>query len=221
VALLAAGCGAVGRVGQGDPAHGKELFLASTSKGSCASCHTLADAKSQGTIGPNLDDAFSSDKAQGFSEQTMADIVRGQIAYPEAPMPANIYRGQDARDVALYIAKCSGNPSCGVTAETPAPAGGSTGSTSGGSASGGAPQGAPKPDGKQVFTSAGCSGCHTLKDAGATGNVGPNLDQLKPSESVVAHQVEVGGGAMPSFKGQLSAAQIQAVAQYVSSVAGK
>ena len=52
------------------------------------SCHTLADAKSTGTLGPNLDDAFSSDKAQGFSEQTMADIVRGQIAYPEEPMPA-------------------------------------------------------------------------------------------------------------------------------------
>src|SRR6185503_13201000 len=35
--------------------------------------------------------------------------------------------------------------------------------------------------GKAVFTgAAGCSGCHTLKDAGATGNVGPNLDQLKP-----------------------------------------
>ena len=110
VALAAAGCGAVGRVGQGDLAHGKQLFLATTSKGSCASCHTLADAKSTGTLGPNLDDAFSSDKAQGFSEQTMADIVRGQIAYPEEPMPANLYRGQDARDIALYVAKCSGQP---------------------------------------------------------------------------------------------------------------
>jgi len=222
VAALAAGCGAVGRVGQGDVAHGKELFLASTSKGSCAGCHTLADAKAQGTIGPNLDDAFSSDKTQGFSEQTMADIVRGQIAYPEAPMPANLYRGQDARDIALYVAKCAGNANCGVTAETAHPAaGGNPGSPSGGSASSGAPQGAPKPDGKQVFTSAGCAGCHTLKDAGATGNVGPNLDQLKPSASIVQHQVEVGGGAMPAFKGRLSDAQIKAVADYVASVAGK
>ncbi len=210
------------RVGQGDVAHGKELFLATTSKGSCASCHTLADAKSQGVVGPNLDNAFSSDKTQGFSQQTMADIVRGQIAYPEPPMPANIYKGQDARDVALYIAQCAGNSNCGVTAETSQPnAGGSTGSTSGGSGSSGAPQGAPKPDGKQVFTSAGCSGCHTLKDAGSTGTIGPNLDQLKPSASVVQHQVEVGGGAIPAFKGRLSDAQIAAVAQYVSSVAGK
>jgi mono/diheme cytochrome c family protein len=84
-----------------------------------------------------------------------------------------------------------------------------------------APSGGGKPDGKQVFASAGCAGCHTLKDAGATGNVGPNLDTLKPSKAVVAHQVEVGGGAMPAFKGKLTPAQIDAVAQYVSSMAGK
>jgi mono/diheme cytochrome c family protein len=218
VALAVAGCGAVGRVGQGDTAHGKQLFLAQTSKGSCAACHTLADAKSQGTIGPNLDDAFSSDKSQGFSQQTMADIVRGQIAYPEPPMPANIYRGQDARDVSLYIAQCSGNTSCGVTAETSQPSGGGSTTTA---ATGTTTTGGGAPDGKQVFASAGCGGCHTLKAAGSSGNVGPNLDQLKPSKDVVAHQVEVGGGAMPAFKGQLSDAQIQAVAQFVASSAGK
>ncbi len=209
--LAAAGCGAVGRVTTGDPAHGKTLF---TQK--CASCHTLADAKSQGTIGPNLDDAFASDKAQGFSEQTLRDVVRGQIAYPEKPMPADLYRGQDAADVAFYVAKCAGNANCGVTAEstTPPPAGG-------GGGSGGGTTTTTAPDGKAVFASAGCSGCHTLKAAGASGNVGPNLDQLKPSQSKVAHQVEVGGGAMPAFKGQLSDAQIQAVAKYVADVAGK
>ncbi len=214
MAFAAAGCGAVGRVTQGDPAHGKELFLAVTPKGSCASCHTLADAKSTGTIGPNLDDAFSSDKTQGFSQQTMADIVRGQIAYPEAPMPANLYTGQNAADIALYIAKCSGNANCGVTAETAAPASGG-GSTTTTTASSGAP------DGKQVFASAGCGGCHTLKAAGSSGNVGPNLDQLKPSKATVVHQVENGGGAMPAFKGRLSQAQIDAVAAFVSSNAGK
>jgi mono/diheme cytochrome c family protein len=76
-------------------------------------------------------------------------------------------------------------------------------------------------NGEKIFASAGCGGCHTLKDAGTSGNVGPDLDQLKPSKDTVAHQVEVGGGAMPAFKGQLSDAQIQAVAAYVSSVAGK
>jgi cytochrome c6 len=69
--------------------------------------------------------------------------------------------------------------------------------------------------GKAVFASAGCGSCHTLKAAGATGTVGPNLDDLKPSYDVVVHQVEVGGGAMPAFKNTLSAKQIQDVAAFV------
>jgi len=204
IALGAAGCGAVGQVTSGDTSEGKASFVKN-----CGTCHTLADAKTTGAIGPNLDDAFASDKAQGFSQQTMADIVRGQIAYPEEPMPANLVDGSEANSVAVYVAKCSANPVCGVTAASAVPPPTTT-----------APSGG-KPDGKQVFASAGCGGCHTLKDAGATGNVGPNLDTLKPSKTVVAHQVEVGGGAMPAFKGRLSPAQIDAVAQYVSSVAGK
>ena len=75
--------------------------------------------------------------------------------------------------------------------------------------------------GAKVFATAGCKNCHTLKAAGATGTVGPNLDQLQPSEELVVKQVNTGGGVMPSFKGKLSPAQIKAVAQYVSSVAGK
>jgi mono/diheme cytochrome c family protein len=88
---------------------------------------------------------------------------------------------------------------------------------------------APKPPaatgdaaaGKAVFASAGCVSCHTLKDAGATGTVGPNLDDAKPPASLVVDRVTNGKGVMPSFKGQLSAKQIQDVAAYVSSVAGK
>ena len=70
--------------------------------------------------------------------------------------------------------------------------------------------------GKQVFANAGCGGCHTLKAAASTGNVGPNLDQLKPDAARVAHQVEVGGGPMPSFKAALSPKQIQDVAAFVA-----
>jgi mono/diheme cytochrome c family protein len=77
------------------------------------------------------------------------------------------------------------------------------------------PQGDPVA-GKVVFASAGCGGCHTLKAAGSKGNVGPNLDDLKPSAAIVAHQVEVGGGPMPSFKGTLSPKQIQDVAAFVA-----
>jgi mono/diheme cytochrome c family protein len=89
----------------------------------------------------------------------------------------------------------------------------------GGSGGGGGAQG-DATAGKAVFTSAGCSGCHTLKAAGATGTVGPNLDQLKPSFAVVQHQVINGGGAMPAFKGQLSTKQIADVSAFVSQSAG-
>lgn len=75
-------------------------------------------------------------------------------------------------------------------------------------------------EGKQVF-SENCASCHTLQAADASGQVGPNLDDLKPDEATVQKQVENGGGAMPAFKGQLTDAQIAAVAAYVSSSAGK
>ena len=69
--------------------------------------------------------------------------------------------------------------------------------------------------GKTVFGSAGCKGCHTLADAGANGQVGPNLDQAKPALSRVVDRVLHGKNAMPPFKGQLSDKQIADVAAYV------
>jgi PQQ-dependent dehydrogenase (methanol/ethanol family) len=66
-----------------------------------------------------------------------------------------------------------------------------------------------------------CGSCHTLQAAGTKGTVGPNLDELKPSQATVEHQVINGGGKMPAFKGQLSAAEIKAVSEYVSKSAGK
>lgn len=76
--------------------------------------------------------------------------------------------------------------------------------------------------GKQVFETAGCKGCHTLKDAGATGTVGPNLDTVSPppSLSLVVSRVTEGKGGMPSFKGQLSTKQIADVAAYVVKTTG-
>ena len=74
--------------------------------------------------------------------------------------------------------------------------------------------------GKQVFETAGCKGCHTLKDAGASGTVGPNLDQAQPALSLVVARVTLGKGGMPSFKGQLSTKQIADVAAYVVKATG-
>jgi cytochrome c6 len=207
LALFVAGCGTGGlSQASGDQARGKELFIkGQTGKQSCGSCHTLADAGSQGKIGPNLDDAFGvgrSDRpGQGFKESTIREVVLGQIKYPAEPdqgasdpaMPANLVRGQDAVDVAAYVAAVAGKPSSGkqggnITAK----------------------------DGKSIFSAAGCTGCHTLADAGSTGTVGPNLDDAKPPKSLVVERVTNGKGAMPSFKGQLTDEQIQAVADYVN-----
>ena len=119
-ALLAAGCGTGGIAStNGDKAHGKELF---TQK--CGSCHTLADAGTQGKIGPNLDDAFSGPRAQGFKESTIRNIVHGQILFAtteptgvvkvngqeqRAPgMPQKLVTGSDAQDVAAYVASVAG-----------------------------------------------------------------------------------------------------------------
>ncbi|HEU5371637.1 MAG TPA: c-type cytochrome [Gaiellaceae bacterium] len=74
--------------------------------------------------------------------------------------------------------------------------------------------------GRKVFLTAGCTGCHTLKDAGATGTVGPNLDQVKPPLSLAVQRVTQGAGAMPSFKSQLSTKQIADVTAYVVTKTG-
>ena len=83
-----------------------------------------------------------------------------------------------------------------------------------------APAAGPGAEGKQVFATAGCANCHTLSDAGATGTVGPNLDELAPDEATLESVVTDGIGAMPAFSGQLSEEQIAAVAEYVSGATG-
>jgi mono/diheme cytochrome c family protein len=84
-----------------------------------------------------------------------------------------------------------------------------TGTTAGGTASGAA-----------LFTQ-NCASCHTLAAAHANAKVGPNLDQLKPSQALVARRVTNGGGGMPAFGGRLTVAQINAIAAYVAQSAGR
>jgi mono/diheme cytochrome c family protein len=232
-ALLAAGCGTVGvsKPGEGDVTVGKELFL----KG-CGSCHVLADAGTKGTIGPNLDDAFAQSRRDGLGEATVQSVVRGQIAYPvETPptgaagMPKDIFKGDDAESVAAYVASVAakdavqgggGSPTGGTSspiATTEEEGGGSASTTT---ETGGGATEAAGADGEAIFKE-NCAACHTLAAAGATGTVGPNLDDVKPSEDKVAEMVANGGGAMPPFKGALSDAEIAAVAKFVSSSAGK
>ena len=75
--------------------------------------------------------------------------------------------------------------------------------------------------GLQVFMASGCAGCHVLGAANATGTVGPNLDETKPSKALVIDRVTNGAGAMPAFGSQLTPDQIEAVAEFVSDSAGE
>jgi cbb3-type cytochrome c oxidase subunit III len=205
VAVGLSACGTGGKVSSSANAqNGKAIF-----QQKCAGCHALEAVGSTATIGPNLDDAFAQARADGYKESAIANIVHDQIRYPgqyatsqndpnylKANMPANLVRGSDAEDVAAFVAANAGVSGFAVSRAI-------TGN-----------------NGKNIFKSQ-CASCHTLKDAGATGTVGPNLDQLKPPFSIVKNQVIHGGGVMPAFKGKLTDAQITAVARYVSSRAGK
>jgi cbb3-type cytochrome c oxidase subunit III len=199
-------CGTGGSVvnASSDKENGRKMF-----QEKCAGCHALAAAGSTATIGPNLDDSFAESRSEGFKESAILDIVHDQIKFPgqypvrqndsnylKANMPANLVTGQDAIDVAAYVAANAGMQ------------GFAEGQTVSGT------------NGKQIFITK-CGGCHTLKDAGTTGTQGPNLDALKPPFATAKHQVINGGGIMPAFKGILTDAQITAVAKYVASHAGK
>jgi mono/diheme cytochrome c family protein len=106
-ALAASGCGVqsgVAAPGGADLTNGKKLFTAT-----CGGCHTLAEAGTKGVIGPNLDAAYEQPRANGFKDSSFEALVREQImlGFPFAkptPMPANLLKGQDAQDVAAYVA---------------------------------------------------------------------------------------------------------------------
>jgi mono/diheme cytochrome c family protein len=212
--LVLSGCGTGGYTSEGSQGAGKDLFAQR-----CGGCHTLADAGTNGRIGPDLDDAFAQARGVGMTSETFTQVVASQIRFPiETPvtgapgMPGpdgaqgtlpscddvegDAFcvedQGQAIGDISVYVGAVAGT---GVTTEQPT-------------------------DGKSIFT-ANCSSCHTLADAGTTGTVGPNLDQAKPPKSLVVDRVTNGKGAMPSFKGSLDEQQIEAVADYVSTSAGK
>ena len=136
---------------------------------SCGSCHTLAHASTSGTTGPNLDDAFRQDRTDGVKSTSIQGLVDYWIRYPntQGVMPQGIITGQDAQDVAAYVATVAARP----------------GQDTGALAAAGGVQGTTPAAGKQVFTGVGgCGSCHTLAAAGTTGTVGPNLDtDLKPN----------------------------------------
>jgi plastocyanin len=102
-ALLAAGCGGVGN--NADVVAGKQLFVKK-----CGSCHVLNRAGTKGTTGPNLDQAFTRAEKDGFGESAIRGVIKKQIEYPNRDkaaggiMPAKLVSGQDADNVAAYVA---------------------------------------------------------------------------------------------------------------------
>ncbi len=105
-ALLVAGAGC-GREDSPDLANGKELYVG---KGTCGSCHVLNRAGTKGVQGPNLDEAFGPARRDGLGEKTVEGVVLRQIGAPRksSSMPANLVSGDDARDVAAYVALVAG-----------------------------------------------------------------------------------------------------------------
>jgi cytochrome c2 len=193
-ALAASGCGSgVGRAvsgGGADLGNGKALFSQK-----CAFCHTLREANASGKVGPNLDEAFRPDYKQGFKESTIRQVVADQIKFAgnygvKGPtMPKNLVTGQNADDVAAYVAAVAGpRPGVSVTA-SPAAGGGTTittGTTTTPSGGGGGDLAA----GKKAFADNGCGACHTLQAAGTTGTVGPDLDKSKSYATTAGKPLE-------------------------------
>jgi mono/diheme cytochrome c family protein len=205
--LVITGCG----TSSPDIARGRVLF---TSK--CGTCHTLAQAGSSGTIGPNLDDAFAAAReAGGFDDATVEGIVKNQIdnprpsnGNPAASMPAHTAEGIDADDIAAYVGKYAGVP-------------------------GAAPPKVEGGGGAQVFASNGCGGCHTLAIANSGGTTGPDLDEVLPGqkeaeieESIVDPNAKIAQGypenVMPQTFGEtIEPEELKELVKFLSENAGK
>ena len=110
---VAGGCSLTSTEQDRDLVAGKKLFIEK-----CSSCHTLARADARGTTGPNLDEAFAQALASGMGRGGIEGAVYEQILYPAAVakdnpkvyMPPKLVTGEDARDVAAYIAEVVARP---------------------------------------------------------------------------------------------------------------
>jgi len=192
-----------------DIERGRALF-----QQNCGGCHGLAQAGTGDGVGPNLDAAFATARADGMDNDTIEGVVQAQIANPREVsesalnrqrvfMPADIVTGQDAEDVAAYVASVAGVPGA-----------------------------APPPLGEpqQVFTEQ-CGSCHTLSAAGTTGTQGPNLDEALAGkdaafieQSIVDPSAVIAPGysdSMPKdFETRIPAENLKALVQFILDAVG-
>lgn len=187
-----------------DSERGEQLFVQK-----CGSCHALTAAGTTATVGPDLDLAFKAARAAGFDQDTIEGVVESQIQNPrpaspedvEVYMPADLVTGDDASDVASYVASVAGvegiKPPVFIAPE---------------------------------FFATNCGGCHTLSAAGTTGTVGPNLDDVLPGQTPdqVSQSITDPGaqatpgfpaGVMPAFS-QLTPEQLRQLVNYLLRSAG-
>ena len=198
--LMAAGCG----TDDPDIDRGRQLFIQK-----CAPCHAMAEAGSTSNVGPDLEEAFFASREIGMDSDTVEGIVARQIEHPRPSvegqasisMPADLFQGKDAVDVAAYVAEYAG-----VGAEAPE---------------------FTLPD---YFVSS-CGGCHQLDDAGTAGVTGPNLDDALAGkdaafieESIVNPGAEIAQGysnLMPnSFGASLTPDQLDQLVDYLVQATG-
>jgi mono/diheme cytochrome c family protein len=174
-ASLLAGCG----TDEPDLAKGKQLF---TQK--CAACHTLAEAGTKGTLGPNLDEAFKQSIADGLGRDTIEGVVSEQIKLPEGgQMPANLVEGADREAVSAYVADVVGKETSG---------GGTTGATGGRTGGGGVAKANAK---NEVEIPADPTGQLKYEDSSATAKPG-KVTLLSRNESPVPHDISLKGGGV-------------------------
>jgi len=199
------GCDAQGGA---DTAKGQALF---TQK--CGSCHALTAAGTSANIGPNLDNAFKQARADGMDSATIEGVVQTQIEAPRQAdprqtnvyMPANLVEGQEAEDVASYVASVAGVPGL-----------------------------KPAVFMASDYFATNCGSCHTLQAAGTTGQVGPALDTALQgqsaamiSDSIKNPNATIAPGfpanVMPASFGQsLTPEQLAALVKYLQdSIQGK
>jgi mono/diheme cytochrome c family protein len=205
-AALMAGCDASE---DADLDRGRALFLQN-----CGTCHTLAQAGSGADIGPDLDASFARARADGMDSDTVEGVVQQQISnpreieegvphYADVYMPADLVVGQDAEDVAAYVASVAGIP-------------------------GAAPPELP-PD--QLFTER-CGSCHALQAAGTAGTTGPDLDDVLAGKDAKYIEQQIvdpnsqitqgfGPDVMPQdFETSLTPEDIQGLVDYLLQNAG-
>ena len=196
----------------GNATAGKKLFVA---EARCGSCHTLKDAGSRATVGPNLDAAFAQAKAEDYKQSSIENVVRDQIRYPTkgSGMPANLVKGQQADDVAAYVALCA--------ASTDKQA---------------CPGIAAAPGGQGLYATLGCQGCHSLDGSKSTGPTFKGLSGSKVQltngktvtaddkyliDSIVDPDLDIVKGYQPGImtsvikKGQISQDQAKELVDFI------